>query len=169
MLQVTNTTMKKTTLTILVLLILALGGCGDAYKANNSSENNNTIATQQTDKEYFQPPISLIEVVERIPNDSGITSLRVVESDDRELTVAFKDPYYQIDEVIENYQNLRNTEFEGMISTSMATLEQLQRDQGIDHSVYMNALNKDIEDLQLLLQTPVTGEMKVKEVSYAKR
>lgn len=168
MLHVTNTTMKKTSLTILVLLILPLAGCGDAYKAN-SSENNNTITTQQTDKEYFQPPIALNEVIERIPNDSGITSLRIVESADRELTVAFKEPYSQLDEVIENYQDLRNTEFEGMIATSMATLEQLQRDQGIDHSVYINALNKDIEDLQLLLQTPVTGDIKVREASYAER
>lgn len=54
MLHVTNTTMKKTTLTILVLLILALSGCGNTYKANNTNNETNTpLGCDRENNQYY--------------------------------------------------------------------------------------------------------------------
>jgi len=55
MLHVTNNTMKKSALTILVLLILSTIGCGDAYKANKITheETDTPLACDRENNQYY--------------------------------------------------------------------------------------------------------------------
>jgi len=140
--------MKKSALTILVLLILSTIGCGDAYKANNTSNvNNNSTNIQQVVS--INPSKPLAQIMQNIENSITIKKLTVVEAQNRTMELHLVPPSNDADEITEQFIRAyqKNTDF----------IKKLLPDDP-DNPNIQDATDQERSELEALSQAPKTPE-----------
>ncbi len=173
MLHVTNNTMKKSALTILVLLILSTIGCGDAYKAdsNNNIPDENTPCPENASCQIlpdnsilinYNEEVELNEAIEKLPSGYGIIRMTAVENE-HFFTAAFPESTLDINLLIDEYQDARNQNLDELISIQNDSMKRLNQEDTPDET-YLNSIQTGIDKLNSIKTTAVTPTLKIKEL-----
>lgn len=169
MLHVTNNTMKKTALVIMALGLFALAtaGCEDAYKAN--STNNNTVIGQEVEKISFNPPKTLIEVVEGLDANSAVIQLSSVEPFGSRMQVVLTQPYTDVEGILLEYNQARRKQFELTQESNARDLGHFSTSQleGADKAV--DALLVEKENIETALATEMDETLLISEIAVKKQ
>jgi hypothetical protein len=167
MLQVTNTIMKKSTLTILVLLILTFGGCGDAYKANNTNTNNNSnIQTHQEIKTiYYEPPKTIVEVVEELKDGTAIIGITAIESSGTNMQAVFTRPYNSVEPILAEYNQARIEEFNLILDLNERDIGSFKNSNFDGVEAMLDALTKEKNDTEAAMAVDADESLLVRQIT----
>ncbi len=170
MLHVTNTTMKKTTLiiTTVALFMLVSAGCEETNTASRENNNNDVVA-QEVEKISFNPPKTLIEVVEGLDSNSSIIQLSSVEPSGSTMKVALTRSYSDVEGILLEYNQARDEQLKLTQDSNARDLGHFSNSklEGADKMV--NALLAEKENIETALAIEMDGTLLISEITVMKQ
>ncbi len=170
MLHVITNTMKKTAIIIstLTLFVFATAGCKDAYKANPDNNNNNTVV-QEIKKISFNPPKTLIEVVEGLDSNSSIIQLSSVEPSGTTMKVALTQPYSDVEGILLEYNQARDEQLKLTQDSNKRDLGHFSNSQLEGAEKMVSALLVEKENIETALAIEMDGTLLISEIAVKKQ